>query len=238
MQTRSSFQIESQSERLEDAARKLENDGYSIVSGCLSDEACDAIGKSFADDCYGLRELLTLESIQKLACSSQVRSLARAVVGEGAFAISGTFFNKTPSANWKVPWHQDRMIKVNQRIDIGGWGPWSMKGNVIHVQPPDSIMARVLAIRIHLDDCPADNGALRVMPGSHRHGYLTSEQSSGLLSRPEAICAASKGDVLLMRPLLLHSSSPSHSAQQRRVIHLEFASDDLPQPLEWRYRVS
>jgi hypothetical protein len=36
-----------------------------------------------------------------------------------------------------------------------------------------------------------------------------------------------------MRPLLLHSSSPSLSPLHRRVIHLDFASEMLPNPLQW-----
>jgi ectoine hydroxylase-related dioxygenase (phytanoyl-CoA dioxygenase family) len=164
--------------------------------------------------------------------------LARLILGKRAFAVSGTFFNKTPAANWKVPWHQDRLVKVKDRFDAEDWGPWSVKDGVIHVQPPSSVMSRVLAIRLHLDDCPAENGALRVLPGSHLYGFLKPEQTAGLPVRPESLCPVPKGGAFLMSPLLLHSSSPSTSPRSRRVIHLEFAADDLPAPFEWHYRVA
>jgi ectoine hydroxylase-related dioxygenase (phytanoyl-CoA dioxygenase family) len=196
------------------------------------------LSNRFDDDCFGLRELLTMEAIQELCRSSQVSRLAETVLGDSAFAVSGTFFNKTPAANWKVPWHQDRMIKVQERFDSDGWGPWSTKGGVIHVQPPSSVISKVLAIRLHLDDCPSDNGALRVIPGSHRFGLLSSEQTERLLKNPETICPVPKGGAFLMSPLLLHSSSPSNSPISRRVIHLEFAAHELPKPFEWRYRVA
>ena len=36
-----------------------------------------------------------------------------------------------------------------------------------------------------------------------------------------------------MRPLLVHASSSCSKPEPRRVIHLEFASDELPDGLEW-----
>src|SRR4051812_45319436 len=38
-------------------------------------------------------------------------------------------------------------------------------------------------------------------------------------------------------PLLLHASSAALVPTHRRVIHIEFAADDLPAPLQWSTRV-
>ncbi len=221
-----------------DIAAAIERDGFCIAPGCLSESACEYFGDQFADGTYGVRELLTLPAIQQLACSASVRRLVVSILGDSAFAVSGTFFNKTPAANWKVPWHQDRMIKVKERFDLPGWGPWSMKGGVLHVQPPSAVMSDILAVRLHLDDCPAENGALRVIPRSHSQGFLNPESSSHWQTTAEFLCAVPKGGALLMSPLILHTSSPSALPETRRVIHLEFASVDLPQPLEWCYRIA
>jgi hypothetical protein len=51
-------------------------------------------------------------------------------------------------------------------------------------------------------------------------------------------CDARAGDVLIMRPLLLHASSPAAEPVHRRVIHIEYAVDELPPPLEWFERVA
>jgi len=212
--------------------------GYSTVSDVLSEDDCHKVRRQFNDECFGRRELLTMSAIQELARSPKVVRIAKAVLGDSAFAVSGTYFNKTPTANWKVPWHQDRMIKVRERFDCEGWGPWSIKGGVLHVQPPSSVMSKVFAVRLHLDDCPSDNGALRVIPGSHRFGLLSPEQTEKLLKQPETLCPVPKGGAFLMSPLLLHSSSPSRSPNSRRVIHLEFAAHELPDPFRWRYRVA
>ena len=45
------------------------------------------------------------------------------------------------------------------------------------------------------------------------------------------ICEVEKGDILMMKPLIWHSSHRTENAQPRRVIHLEFCSLSLPNPL-------
>jgi ectoine hydroxylase-related dioxygenase (phytanoyl-CoA dioxygenase family) len=89
-------------------------------------------------------------------------------------------------------------------------------------------------VRIHLDDTDAANGALRVIPGSHKEGRLTAEAIGRWTTTREAVTIdAPAGSVLLMRPHLLHASSAAESTGQRRVIHIEYAGDELPCGLEW-----
>jgi ectoine hydroxylase-related dioxygenase (phytanoyl-CoA dioxygenase family) len=93
----------------------------------------------------------------------------------------------------------------------------------------------MLTVRLHLDDADESNGALRVLPGSHRFGRLSSERIQELRSRqPDFLCAMSAGDALLMRPLLLHASSRSTSTGHRRVLHIEYAALSLPPRLHWQ----
>jgi len=47
-----------------------------------------------------------------------------------------------------------------------------------------------------------------------------------------------RGTALVMRPLLLHASSSCAIPKSRRVIHLEFASAELPHGLDWHDRVA
>lgn len=46
-------------------------------------------------------------------------------------------------------------------------------------------------------------------------------------------CEVGSGGIVAMCPLMLHSSAPSDSPCHRRVIHIEFAADELPGGLEW-----
>jgi ectoine hydroxylase-related dioxygenase (phytanoyl-CoA dioxygenase family) len=109
----------------------------------------------------------------------------------------------------------------------------------MHVQPPVAVLEQMLAVRIHLDRCGPDNGPVRVIDGSHRHGRLSATQIDMLRrSEVERDCLVEQGAVLAFRPLILHASSPAITPAHRRVIHIEYAAHDLPTPLEWHDRVA
>jgi ectoine hydroxylase-related dioxygenase (phytanoyl-CoA dioxygenase family) len=95
-------------------------------------------------------------------------------------------------------------------------------------------LQNMLTIRIHLDDCDETNGALRVLGGTHKLGRLPADEIEDVRSRhTEHLCRASAGDVMLMRPLLLHASGKSQGIKQRRVLHIEYAGFTLPMGLAW-----
>lgn len=166
----------------------------------------------------------------QLASSARVRS----VLGKGARPVRALLFDKTPDANWKVPWHQDLSVAVAERRDVGGFTGWSLKEGVWHVQPPADLLGRMITLRLHLDDCGPDNGPLKVIPGSHREGRLSRERIEWWKTRGEVVeCHVQAGGALLMRPLLLHSSSPATKPSHRRVLHVEFAAEPLPEGLRW-----
>jgi ectoine hydroxylase-related dioxygenase (phytanoyl-CoA dioxygenase family) len=188
----------------------------------------------------GIRNLFdAAPAARELASSDAVRAIAEVILGPHCFAVRALLFDKTTSANWKVVWHQDLTIAVRERATVAGFGPWSEKEGVVHVQPPIEFLERMLAVRVHLDDCGVDNGPVRVLPGSHRVGRLTGEAiDSWRDSRPAVNCLAERGAILAFRPLILHASSPAKVPGHRRVIHFEFAADELPAPLEWHIRVA
>jgi hypothetical protein len=172
--------------------------------------------------------------IRELAFSNPFRSLAETALPASAFPVRAILFDKTPDTNWKVPWHQDLAIAVAERCEVEGFGPWSVKDDMPHVHAPVWLLERMVTLRLHLDDCPADNGALRVLPGSHREGKLSAEQIVAWKERvPETVCEVPAGGVLRMRPLLLHASSVATRPGHRRVLHIEFACEPLPGGLRW-----
>jgi len=215
----------------------VERDGFAVVPACLDEAAVERLCKQFDDTRYPQRNLLSVPSVQGLAMSRPVREIIETVLGPRCFAVRGIFFNKTRSSNWKVVWHQDLTIAVRERRDADGFGPWTVKAGVLHVQPPAEIMGGILAIRLHLDESGLDNGPLRVIAGSHREGRLSAEQIGGWEKENSVTCTVPKGGALLMRPLVLHASSACAIPKSRRVIHLEFATAELPHGLEWHDRV-
>jgi ectoine hydroxylase-related dioxygenase (phytanoyl-CoA dioxygenase family) len=218
----------------------LRRDGFAKIEGVLSaDTVRDLI--SVVEDLTdsdrrkgGVRNLLDVPEMMGLAQSRPVRELVETVLGAGARVVRGILFDKTGGANWKVPWHQDVTIAVDRRVDLEGYGPWSVKAGVQHVQPPREILEKMLSVRIHLDDCPEENGALKVIPGTHLAGKLSSESVETTVADGHAeVCAMRSGGVLLMRPLLLHASSQATLPNHRRVIHFDFAAMELPSGMNW-----
>lgn len=182
----------------------------------------------------GARGLLGCPEVAALARSERLLNLVRPHLPAEPLPVRTIYFDKSAESNWGVPWHQDLTIALRARVEIPGFGPWSTKEGIPHVQPPVELLAQMLTIRLHLDDADETNGALRVLPGSHRAGRLGQDQIQEWRARqPDFLCTGAAGDALLMRPLLLHASSRSTSPQHRRVLHIEYAGFALPDGLEW-----
>jgi hypothetical protein len=217
------------------AEHEVERDGFTVVPGVLSAaeqrELLDALGPVSG---AGRRGLLAQPAVAELAGSDALLALARPHLPAEPLPVRALFFDKSPEANWLVAWHQDLTLALRNRAEVPGFGPWSVKDGVPHVQPPVELLERMLAVRLHLDDADETNGALRVLPGSHRLGRLYATRIQELRAgQPDVLCAVSAGDALLMRPLLLHASSRSSSARHRRVLHIEYAAFCLPEGLSW-----
>jgi ectoine hydroxylase-related dioxygenase (phytanoyl-CoA dioxygenase family) len=224
-------------------AEQIEQLGWATTPPVLADHDVAALREAVAplavDGRCGARNLLAHAGIRALATSSAVRACAAAVLGDRCFAVRAILFDKTPSANWNVIWHQDLTIATRQRVHMTGFGPWTEKAGVIHVQPPHTVLEKMLVVRIHLDDCGADNGPVRVIDGSHRRGRLSATQIDELRGpEPERDCLVAQGGILAFRPLILHASAPAVAPAHRRVIHIEYAAQELPAPLEWNERVA
>jgi ectoine hydroxylase-related dioxygenase (phytanoyl-CoA dioxygenase family) len=214
---------------------ELSIDGFNILPKVVSVDRIDSASAALAalDPRHGLRNLLrNCPAVAALA--QELRPRVTPILGEGAFPVRGLFFDKIPGANWEVSWHQDLSVAVAERVETPGFGGWSVKQGVLHVQAPSNLLENMLTLRVHLDDCDTDNGPLRVLRGSHRHGRLNDDQIEQLKrTSDEVTCPVPAGGALLMRPLLLHASSPAKIPRHRRVIHLEYAAQPLPGPLRW-----
>lgn len=215
-------------------ASHLDTHGFAIVPNVLDISACQALATVLGNaDGAGTRGMLRIHEVAALA-QSLLADLVRPHLPLSPIPVRGIHFDKRPETNWLVAWHQDLTLALKERVEVPGFGPWSMKEGVPHVQPPMQLLEQMLTVRLHLDDTDASNGALRVLPGTHRLGRLSAEAIQGCRERrEEVLCEAKAGDVLLMRPLLLHASSRSSSPRRRRVLHIEYAGFQLPTPLEW-----
>ena len=214
----------------------LKEHGFAIVPSLLSPSNLEGLRTELdqiavTEGAACVRDLLRKSAL----VADWVRTVrVRSVVGSGMVPVRALLFDKCKGSNWPVAWHQDLTIAVDQQMDLEGFGPWSVKHGVQHVQPPASVLEQMLTLRLHLDDTPACNGALLVSPSSHLCGRLTDQTISSHSVAEQVVCACKEGEILMMRPLLLHASRRSERVARRRVVHVDFAPEGiLPEGLDW-----
>ena len=151
--------------------------GFAILHGVLTRFEVEALTDEFARTLRqgkaGIRHALTNSRISAVAHETRLLDMVRAILGEYAFPFRATLLNKSRETNWLITWHQDTALPLQERRDISGWGPWSVKEGIIYAHAPAIALNKVLALRLHLDDSTAANGPLRVLPGTHTLGVLT-----------------------------------------------------------------
>ena len=173
-------------------------------------------------------------TISQLAQSNEFINLASSILGSLPHIVRVIFFDKTPEKNWLVTWHQDKTIALNKKASISGWGPWSVKDDTHHVQPSLEVLNKMVTFRLHLDDANENNGCLKVIPKSHELGILTQQELTKVVNNQEPyLCEVSEGDLVLMKPHILHSSSKSKNPGHRRVVHVEYSNYQLPENFKW-----
>ena len=173
-------------------------------------------------------------SIHKLVNSTKLLKKAQDYLNGKPNVVRVILFNKSLKNNWMVPWHQDCTVAVSKKFDLNSWGPWSIKDGDYHVQPPLECLNDMVTFRIQIDDATIENGSLRILPNSHRFGFMTSEEINYYVKHyPFVSCELKSGSILAMRPLLLHSSPKTKVNTNRKIIHIEFSSYQLPNGINW-----
>lgn len=169
-----------------------------------------------------------------LSSTGAVGAIAAARLGPACRPVRAILFDKTARANWALGWHQDRTICVRRRVDVPGFGPWTIKAGMPHVAPPVDLLARMLTLRMHIDDVPETNAPLLIAPGSHREGMVPVDAIDGVVRKYGVrACPAEAGDVWAYATLILHASAAATLPGRRRVLQCDFAAEDLPGGLEW-----
>jgi hypothetical protein len=215
--------------------------GFVLVPEVLGLDECKAIAAhtvSASAGSVGSRCLLPLAWCQVLAKYLRRHPLLTAFIPSDFVAAQCTYFEKSRSRNWLVPVHQDLSIPVAERVDHPALRGWSAKEGSLFVQAPVELLARLVAVRLHIDNCAVNDGPLRVVAGSHLQGQVGPEAAAGARrAHGEVVCPGPRGSALVMRPLLLHASSKASGTSMRRVLHLLFGPSELPHGLRWQHAV-
>lgn len=229
---------------------EIDRHGYAVLPGVFPPDEVDEIVRALtslldapagdgaalrsqAGSVYGARNVLALwPATATVWRRPPLTDALAAVLGPGFGLVRALYFDKPPGQTWALPWHKDLTVAVrdNRRPSRCFTKP-TTKAGVPHAEAPRELLEAMLTARVHLDDVTEENGPLKVVPGSHRTGK---EPRLGDVP-PESVLVR-RGDVLLIRPLVAHSSGRSHPGTQRhrRILHLEFAAaPELPDGYEW-----
>jgi ectoine hydroxylase-related dioxygenase (phytanoyl-CoA dioxygenase family) len=215
--------------------------GFGVVEALLDETTCDAVAAQIDElplTGAGSRQLLQYEWCRRLALSVRMHSEIRERIPADSVGVQCTLFTKSPSANWLVALHQDRTVPVRCKVDSLELIGWAEKEGGTFVKPPVSMLRRMAAVRVHIDPCPVESGALRVVPGSHLLGVLSPAEAERIRKiAGEHAVPVGRGGALLMKPLLLHASSKAATSSQRRVLHFVFGPRAPPCGLAWQYSI-
>jgi Phytanoyl-CoA dioxygenase (PhyH) len=182
----------------------------------------------------GLR-LIGLPWLHEIVGTGSVaNTLADTRLGAVCRPVRALLFDKSAQNNWPLGWHQDRVIAVKQKHAVEGFGPWTRKAGLHHVQPPFAIIDAMVTLRIHLDDVDEGNAPLRVALGSHRFGRIAESAYDAVVDElDEQICLAKAGDIWIYSTPILHASSKARRPSRRRVVQVDYSACTLPAPLDW-----
>jgi len=229
------------------AANKMEIQelGFSVIDHVFTEQEVEAILSAIkiadstketfrkSEDLFAIRRFLKeVPDTVDLIFNYKVKAIVKELFGKDYFLVKSIYFDKPETSNWFVPYHQDLTISVDHNAKIHGYGPYTRKHEQFAVQPPLHILEGNFTIRIHLDDTNERNGALKVITNSHSKGIYRPETIDWSIEN-EVSCNVNRGSLMIMKPLLLHSSSRTSNHKKRRVIHLEFSNQHLPKELHW-----
>ena len=215
----------------------LSNDGAQLFRKVLTRDQLDLLKAVLAPlprNQAGQR-LRGIEGLAPFLISTGVIGrCAASVLGDDCQPVRAILFDKAAEANWALGWHQDRTIAVKQRVAVDGFGTWSVKNGMLHVEPPFELLSGMVTLRVHIDPVPESNAPLLIAPGSHKLGRIPENEIREVVRRSGTVtCLAEPGDVWLYATPILHASEAAIAPGHRRVLQVDFSVQRLPGGLEW-----
>ena len=229
---------------------EISDKGYTTIDNIYTEEEIESILQTIVQvdktndtfrkskDLFAIRQFLKeVPTSIPLVFNDNLKNIIQELFGDNYFVVKSIYFDKPEDSNWYVSYHQDLTISVENKIEKDGYGSWTLKQNQYAVQPPLEILENIFTIRIHLDRTDENNGALKVIPKSHLKNIYRPELIDWT-NETESICNVDRGGIMIMKPLLLHSSSRTTNKQKRRVIHIELSNRELPADMNWSERLN
>jgi ectoine hydroxylase-related dioxygenase (phytanoyl-CoA dioxygenase family) len=216
--------------------KQLENEGYLVMKGVLAKDEVDQLlakiealwaeeGEQAGSENYiepHARRLANLvdkgELFHPILIHPQVLQAACLVLGEQVRLSMYNARDALPRSDPKMPFHCD--------TDHGG-------------KPDESGYKAFTAIWM-LDRFTRQNGATRLVPGSHRSGLLPKEGMPDIYApHPEEVCIEGQpGDVLAFNGHCWHTGGPNNTDATRRALLVHYARPDQPRRLDYNEALS
>jgi ectoine hydroxylase-related dioxygenase (phytanoyl-CoA dioxygenase family) len=227
---------------------EINSEGFAIIENVYSENEIEKIiseiekvteneteNSTFrkSEDLFAIRQFhKEIPETLNFIFNQNLREIIKLNFGENYFITKSIYFDKPEKSNWFVAYHQDLTISVDKKVEIQNYENWTTKQNQFAVQPPKEILEQNFTIRIHIDKTTKENGALKVLNKSHKKGIIRIENIE-IENETETICEVEKGGIMVMKPLIFHASNKTTNNERRRVIHIEFSNQKLPNELEW-----
>ncbi|HTE19026.1 MAG TPA: phytanoyl-CoA dioxygenase family protein [Armatimonadota bacterium] len=220
--------------------------GAAFASLGVTDGTLTAREKSALDD----QGFLVLPRVVSAAWMEQLRSAFEALAGGGAESAPGAgrrptgtrhvegllhygevfrgiYTNtKLLAAAFHILGRPFRLAGLSGRDPLPGYGAQALHADWVKRDPSEPFYV-VNSIWL-LDDFTEENGATRVVPGSHlRAGGVPKHLADPASSHPEeVVVTASAGSVLVFNSHLWHSGTQNRSHGSRRTVTCTFAARD------------
>lgn len=224
---------------------QFNQNGFSIINNIYDEkeiqtmisliESSEKTNKNFRKnkELFAIRSILKeIPELKRIVFNKNLIKVIEEIGDKTFFVVKSIYFDKPETSNWVVPYHQDLTINLCEKIITDGYNNWTSKHNQVAVQPPLSILENIFTVRIHLDDTTKENGAVKIISKSHHEGIILLKNNE-IDKEEEYICEVQRGGIMLMKPLTLHASTRTTNNKRRRVIHIEFSNQKLPNLLEW-----
>jgi ectoine hydroxylase-related dioxygenase (phytanoyl-CoA dioxygenase family) len=209
----------------EQERHRLDEDGFLAIEDALD-----------ADQIVALRrrvdELVALEGdragieVHREAGTDRVSDL----VNKGAvFDDCWTYPKQLAAVSHVLGGHEMKLYSLNARASLPGSGHQALHADWGEGVAPDEF--QVCNSLWMLDDFTADNGATRVVPGSHRWGKLPAEAlADPAEDHPDQVLVTGRaGTVVMFNSHLWHGGRLNRSSRPRHALHAFFGRREGPQ---------
>ena len=192
--------------------------GYCLIRKLINPDLIKVIKSEYDDPIRcGNRNLDYSENVIN-AGAIILNIISEIVNGNSCYKLAWiTLFDKNSDSNWRVPMHIDEMAPIlNESLaKINNVTEICIKENHLYGKLLRSQLKSTISARLSIDDSNTDKGPLLVIPGSHcSESQMDSKNAIEVLAK--------SGDVIVMSPLLLHSSEKLISDVRRRVLHFNY----------------